>query len=335
MIRLVLKGTNRTYDSIVTKEVSSNYSFALLSSTYKERVHQSFELKYLKSFGLVTEEGFMTNAGLLFADYCPLKHSRLYCTRWEGNEKDVAINDAEYDSSNILLLLREGMNFIKSNTRKGWVKLPDRRKNNPEYAERAVLEALVNHLIHRDYTVVGGEVHIDIYDNRLCFTSPGGMYNGKLIQNIDVSEVSSDRRNPVIADVMAQLDYMEKRGSGLKKICRETSRLEGYVEANKPLFKSSSTQFTTIIMNVNGGVNGGVRMTDIDVAILKHIRDNALSNNPRISEALGINLRKIERRTSALKNDYEYISYMGAPKNGGYILTEKGEAVLNRSNQKI
>ena len=50
------------------------------------------------------------------------------------------------------------------------------RKNKPEYAERAVLEAMVNHFIHRDYTVMGGEVHLDIYDERLTVTSPGGMY---------------------------------------------------------------------------------------------------------------------------------------------------------------
>lgn len=68
------------------------------------------------------------------------------------------------------------MNFVKSNTKRGWEKLPDGRKNKPEYTERAVLEAMVNHFIHRDYTVMGGEVHLDIYDDRLTVTSPGGMY---------------------------------------------------------------------------------------------------------------------------------------------------------------
>lgn len=53
------------------------------------------------------------------------------------------------------------MNFVKSNTRNGWEELPNGRKNKPEYAERAVLEAMVN-AIHRDYTVMGGEVHLDI-----------------------------------------------------------------------------------------------------------------------------------------------------------------------------
>ena len=117
----------------------------------------------------------------------------------------------------VLMLLREAMNFVKSNTKKGWEKLPDGRKNKPEYAERAVLEAMVNHFIHRDYTVMGSEVHLDIYDDRLAVTSPGGMYNGLLIQDLDIKDVSSERRNPILANVMAQLDYMEKRGSGLMK----------------------------------------------------------------------------------------------------------------------
>ena len=60
------------------------------------------------------------------------------------------------------MLLREAMNFVRANTKRGWEKLPNGRKNKPEYAERAVLEAMVNHIIHRDYTVMGSEVHLDI-----------------------------------------------------------------------------------------------------------------------------------------------------------------------------
>ena len=59
----------------------------------------------------------------------------------------------------------------------------------PDYCERSVFEALVNALIHRDYLILGSEVHIDIYDDHLTITSPGGMvdaldsaeYSGSLI----------------------------------------------------------------------------------------------------------------------------------------------------------
>ncbi|MDO4180228.1 MAG: putative DNA binding domain-containing protein, partial [Bacteroidales bacterium] len=180
MARLVLKGSNKTFDSLHTDYKLEDFSFAILINTFKLRTSQEWNKKYLLSFGLVANTGCLTNAGALFADDCPLWQSRLYCTRWDGREKGDAINDAEF-TGNVLMLLREAMNFVKSNTRRGWEKLSDGRKNKPEYAERAVLETLVNHFIHRDYTVMGSEVHLDIYDDRLSVTSPGGMYNGALI----------------------------------------------------------------------------------------------------------------------------------------------------------
>ena len=126
------------------KSVSSeDYSFTILANAFKDRTKQEWDKKFLLSFGLVTGAGHLTNAGALFADDCPLWQSRLYCTRWDGKEKGDAINDAEF-TGNVLMLLREAMNFVKSNTKRGWEKLPDGRKNKPEYAERALLEAMVN-----------------------------------------------------------------------------------------------------------------------------------------------------------------------------------------------
>lgn len=161
MVRLVLKGSNKTYDSLVTDYKQEDNTFIILANEFSKRTEQDWDKKFLLSFGLVTSNGYLTNAGALFADDCPLWQSRLYCTRWDGKDKSDAINDAEF-TGNVIMLLREAMNFVKSNTRRGWEKLPNGRKNKPEYAERAVLEAMVNHFIHRDYTVMGGEVHLDI-----------------------------------------------------------------------------------------------------------------------------------------------------------------------------
>lgn len=119
MLRLVLKGANKTYDSLETAYKAEDYSFNILANTFRTRAQQEWNKKYLISFGLVTSTNTLTNAGALFADDCPLFQSRLYCTRWDGETKGDAINDAEY-TGNVLLLLREAMNFVKSNTRKGW-----------------------------------------------------------------------------------------------------------------------------------------------------------------------------------------------------------------------
>lgn len=83
-----------------------------------------------------------------------------------------------------------------------------------------------------------------------------------LIQNLDIADVSSERRNPILANVMAQLNYMEKRGSGLTRICNETQALEGYKDELKPVFKSTSTQFQTIIFASTDKKNVGDNVGD-------------------------------------------------------------------------
>ena len=128
MVWLVLKGSNRTFDSLLTDSRVEDNAFTILANTFKERTQQEWDKKYLQSFGLVTKAGYLTNAGVLFADDCSISQSRLYCTRWDGIEKGDAINDAEF-KGNILLLLREAMNFAKANTRKDWEKLPDGSPN--------------------------------------------------------------------------------------------------------------------------------------------------------------------------------------------------------------
>ena len=331
MVRLVLKGSHQTYDSLVSADKMEDNSFAMLAKTYEERTGLDWDKKYLQSFGLVTPKGMLTNAGVLFADYCSFSQSRLYCTRWDGLEKGDAVNDAEF-KGNILLLLREAMNFAKANTRYGWEKLPDGRKNKPEYAERAVLEAFVNHFIHRDYTVMGGEVHLDIYDDRIALTSPGGMYSGQNVQDFAIEEISSVRRNPVLADVMAQLDLMEKRGSGLKKIRNATKAMKNYKEGRDPVFKSSVSQFMTIIYSmeynspVNGPVNGPVNSpVNGLVSSLKGSLKEVyviVVNNPgikigQVAEARGKSESTVKKQLASLKK-MGLIEYRGSDKTGGY-----------------
>ena len=326
MVRLVLKGSNKTYDSLITDYRKDDNSFIILANEFKKRTEQDWNTKYLLSFGLVTSKGYLTNAGALFSDDCPLWQSRLYCTRWDGTEKGDAINDAEF-TGNVLMLLREAMNFVKSNTKRGWEKLPDGRKNKPEYAERAVLETMVNHFIHRDYTVMGSEVHLDIYNDRLTVTSPGGMYNGMLIQDLDIKDVSSERRNPILANVMAQLDYMEKRGSGLTRICNETKALEGYRDELKPKFKSTPTQFQTIIFASSDTPNVGdydgdmseTKLTERQQKILNLIKESPTITGKQMSETLSVSQRTIERDLSVLQK-LDVLKREGKDNDGVWIV---------------
>ncbi len=147
--------------------------------------------------------------------------------------------------------MKSGSEFIRNNSKVRFVKEAQYRVDKPDYAERAVTEALVNALIHRDYIVLGSEIHIDMFDDRVEITSPGGMFGGGSIQEYDIYSIRSMRRNPVIADLFHRMKYMERRGSGLCKIVSETEKLPGYTEAYKPEFSSTATDFRVILKNVN------------------------------------------------------------------------------------
>ena len=256
---LILKGTNQSFDTLTTDAVKKDYSFTLLEATYLERTGLRFEPSDYVSFGLTDKNGLLTNAGKLMTDQHTVYNSRMFCTRWNGLEKgsifDDALDDKEYEG-NLIYLLNSGSEFIRNNSKVRFVKKAQYRVDKPDYAERAVTEALVNALIHRDYIVLGSEIHIDMFDDRVEITSPGGMFGGGSIQEYDIYSIRSMRRNPVIADLFHRMKYMERRGSGLRKIVSETEKLPGYTEAYKPEFSSTATDFRVILKNVNYNLEG-------------------------------------------------------------------------------
>jgi len=211
-------------------------------------------MKEYMSFGMCKPDGTLTYAGLLFADDSPLLQCRVFCTRWNGLTKgsigDDAI-DAEEFQGDIISLLKNSHNFVRLNSKVRWKKMSDHRINKPDYADRAVFEALANALMHRDYSVIGSEVHVDMYNDRIDIYSPGGMYDGSLIQELDIEQVPSIRRNPIVADIFNRLDFSERQGSGLRKIREETAHLHGYTEEYEPEFISTPSAFHVILKNMN------------------------------------------------------------------------------------
>lgn len=247
--QLILKGMNRTYDTL-------NSEYAKLRERYKVWTGNSMEDKLFDSFDIRNEYGKLTNAGALLADDSPIRHSRLFCTRWNGLDKSGgmvdALDSAEYSGS-LIILLNEGVGFVKRNMKTRWKKTANSRIEMPDYCERSIFEALVNALIHRDYLILGSEVHIDIYDDHLTITSPGGMADGTRIQERDISNVSSTRRNPALADIFGRLGYMERQGSGFKKITETYRAAHNYRDELEPKFYSDASSFQVTLYNLNYG----------------------------------------------------------------------------------
>lgn len=325
--RLVLRGKNTSFDSQISSYKVEDYAFSKLRERYKKWTGNSFDDKDLISFGLANEQGYLTNAGALLADESPVRCSRVFCTRWNGLNKSGgmmdALDDAEYSGS-IISLIENGEAFIKRNSRMMWRKTDNSREEMPEYVERSYHEALINGLAHRDYLINGSEVHIDIYDDRMEIYSPGGMPDGSLIQERDPLTVPSTRRNPVLADVLNRLGYMERKGSGFEKIISGYEFQINYDESKKPEFRSDRYQFTVVMQNLNYDAVGNVPQNvprnvprnvpqdKLDSQIISLIQKNNKISTEKIAMILGVSSKTIKRHIKEM----DHVNYIGRGANG-------------------
>ena len=303
MNSLILKGKNLTFDALLSNYKINDVSFTLLKATFLEMVGDSFDdNRDFISMHLVSDTGFLTNAGLLLCDQGLLLQSKVVCTRWngitKGNLNEDAIDDKEYKGS-IISLLNNADTFIRNNSKSSWVVDGMQRSESVDYPIRARREAIVNALIHRDYQIIGSEIHIDMFDDRMEIVSPGGMVDGSQIQNLEIGKVPSMRRNAIISDVFSRLKYMDRRGSGLNRI------LESYKDIDsKPIFISDESSFTVIFPNIGYykktgdkisiSKSGNNIISDRDFFLLKiykndkvNVRKKTLENIVRLFDVYG------------------------------------------------
>ena len=253
----------------------------------------------------------------------------------------------EYDielEGSVIGQLQDAVAFIRNNSHKRWWKESDHREELPDYPERAVTEVICNAIIHRDYQELGSEIHIDMYNDRMEVYSPGGMIDGRLIQQLNPLSVPSKRRNPLLADFFGRLDLMERRGSGMKKILWEYNRFESLKEYRAPEFNSNATEFHVTLWNLNYGtdvvkdvanytsdvtkefVKEPVRFTKEFVKaqrrIYKLISTDPQINIAAIAENLGVSTRQVQKYLRRL-TELQLIAREGGRKNGFWEILDK------------
>lgn len=247
------------------------------------------------------------------------------------------LDDNEYTGS-LVTLLQDGTDFVRNNSKKAWRKVGDGRIEMPDYPDRAVLEGVVNALIHRNYMEIGGEVHIDMFDDRIEIYSPGGMISGISLEGKDLLKIPSKRRNPVLADIFSRLKYMERRGSGFKKILADYEGQVEFDESKMPVFDADNDDFTLTLYNLNYGTNYATHVNEnvIEISeekikklmpeyskkklakvceILKIISENPKISIDELRIALDVTDRTIARYISELKD--KGIIERKDPDNGG------------------
>lgn len=330
---LLLKGLHQTFDIMETKYRFSDFSYTLFEATYKQKTNNTVEKpKDYYSFEMLSGEDALTFVGALFADQCPIYQSRIFCTRWNGLKKGGLYVDAldnDEFQSNAISLLTDALKFIRHNSSVKWKKTGSGRIEMPDYPSEAAHETLVNALVHRDYMIKGSEIHVDMYDDRLEVVSPGGLPDGKRIQDLNLDDVPSIRRNPVICDIFSRLKLMERRGSGLRKI------IDAYLGEVLPSFRSTEQSFIVTLPNLNYGKAStpvgdavgvdGVENGDENAAsrVLNVISTEPGVTQKRLAEVTGLSTRTVSREIRGLR-DSGILQRIGSDR-AGYWKIVKGK----------
>lgn len=330
---LILQGMNQTFDALPSPYKFDDVSFTYLKATFRQRLlDNTITDRDLSSFGLVLPDGRLTYAGALFCDQYVVRQSRIFCTRWKNNSKGTigedALDDKEYEG-NIISLLENAELFVKNHSQKSWGVTGMIRDELEDYPTSSVREALINAIIHRDYQILGSEIHIDMYPDRLEITSPGGMVDGSRVQSLNISEVPSMRRNMVLSDMFSRLQIMERRGSGLTRI------LDGYEDfERKPEFYSDIAYFRVILPNrryvadIGNSIEEPVMVEFSDVSEMERRLIDVVSATPSITiplaaDELGLSLKQARSLFDSLRKK-QILEHTGSRKSGFWVVVKQG-----------
>lgn len=144
-------------------------------------------------------------------------------------------------------MLSEAISFCRRNMKNRTVIDPvtAERSDRPEYPIEAIREAILNALIHRDYSIYteGTPIQIDFFSDRLEIHSPGGLYGRMTVE--DLGHTRPDLRNPALATMAEFLLKTENRYSGIPTIRREMAA----AGLPKPLFENRRNEFVVTLYN--------------------------------------------------------------------------------------
>ena len=192
-----------------------------------------------KTLGIIGEDNLYTNLGLLLSDQC--LHT-LKIAVFEGKEKGIFKDRKEFKGS-LLKQITDAFKYIDflNKTKATFEGLI--RKDERDYPVEAIREALLNAVVHREYSF-GASTLINIYEDRMEFVSLGGIVSGISLEAVMLGV--SQSRNEKLADVFYRLRLIEAYGTGIQKIF---SNYEKY--GIKPIFKTEIGAFLVVLPNVH------------------------------------------------------------------------------------
>jgi ATP-dependent DNA helicase RecG len=169
------------------------------------------------------KESKPTNAGILLFGRNPQKifmNSYLALARYKAKMEGVERLDYKEFFGNLFHQIDECHKYIKEHIAIMSRLLPHKveREDIPEYCWFSIRELITNAVCHRDYEDQGSKVIVKTFSDRIEFYNPGGLPKGITPENILIRQYS---RNPVIANALAKVKYIEELGEGWNKIIDE------------------------------------------------------------------------------------------------------------------
>lgn len=209
------------------------------ASEYFKRKSIAFENSQKKTLGLIGDDGMYTNLALLLSDQCT--HT-IKLAVFEGDRKAIFKERREFSGS-LLHQLEEAFTFIDrfNRTRSEFKRLD--RIDMRDYPPEAIREALLNAIVHRDYSFSSSTL-ISIFDDRIEFTTIGGLVKGITLNDIMLGV--SILRNQHLANIFYRLNLIEAYGTGIPKI------MAAYDENSiKPKIEVTDNAFKISLPNIN------------------------------------------------------------------------------------
>jgi ATP-dependent DNA helicase RecG len=235
---------------------------------------------------LVREDGGYrpTNAGVLLFGIQPerfVKSSEIIVARYTGREMSDAFVREDIRGT-LPDQIRRAEAFLVSNMKRGVRLVSLEREEQVEYPTKAVREAIVNAVAHRDYSIRGDEIRIFMFSDRIEFYSPGRLPGHVTVDNIVQERFS---RNEVIVQVLADMGFIERLGYGIDRMIK----LMRDYGLPAPRFQETAGGFRVTLYGYGEGL---VSEEEIDLSRWSH-----LDLNERQEKALTYLLEK-ERITN-------------------------------------
>ena len=198
-----------------------------------------FGAQQMRTLKLIDQDGLYSNLALLLSDQCV--HT-IKVAVFQGTDQTIFKDRREFTGS-LMQQMNEVYDFIdfRNQTRATIEKLY--RVDVRDYPEVAVREALLNLLVHRDYSF-SASAFISIYEDRIEFVSIGGLMPGIDLEDVMVG--ISVCRNQDLANVFYRLHLIEAYGTGMGKIMKAYESMQV-----KPVIETTKNAFKIILPNIN------------------------------------------------------------------------------------